>query len=33
MPEVRMLKETIYCGDTQIVDDFETLAGPVPVVE
>ena len=33
MPEVRMLKETICCGDTQIVDDFETLAGPVPVVE
>ena len=33
MPEIRMNTEMITSGDTQIVDEFETLAGPVPVVE
>jgi len=33
MPEVRMDAEMITSGDTQIVEEFEILAGPVPVVE
>ena len=33
MPEVRMDAEMIRSGDTQIVEEFEILAGPVPVVE
>ncbi|MCP4378076.1 MAG: acyl-CoA dehydrogenase [bacterium] len=33
MPEIRMNAEMITSGDTQIVDEFEVLAGPVPIVE
>ena len=33
MPEIRMDAEMIRSGDTQIVDEFEILAGAVPVVE
>jgi alkylation response protein AidB-like acyl-CoA dehydrogenase len=33
MPEVRMLKDRICSGDAQVVTDFDTLAGPVPVAE
>ena len=33
MPEIRMLKEQICSGEKSIVDEFETLAGPVPVAE
>jgi len=33
LPEVRMLREKVCSGDTQIVDEFEALAGPVPVAE
>ena len=33
MPEIRMNAEMIQSGDTQIVEEFEVLAGPVPVVE
>ena len=33
MPEIRMDAEMIKSGDTQIVEEFELLAGPVPVVE
>jgi len=33
MPEIRMLTEQICSGDSSIVDDFDTLAGPVPVEE
>ncbi|MDP6633803.1 MAG: acyl-CoA dehydrogenase family protein [Phycisphaerae bacterium] len=33
MPEIRMDAEMIRSGDTQIVEEFEILAGPVPVVE
>ena len=33
MPEIRMDAEMIKSGDTQIVEEFEILAGPVPVVE
>ena len=33
MPELRMDAEMIKSGDTQIVEEFELLAGPVPVVE
>jgi len=32
-PEARMHKELICSGDKQIVTEFETLAGPVPVAE
>ena len=31
MPEIRMLAEQIRSGDTSIIDDFDALAGPVPV--
>ncbi len=33
MPEARCLAEQIRSGDRSAVDKFETLAGPVPVVE
>ena len=33
MPEIRMFKEQICSGDVSIVDDFEVLAGAVPVAE
>jgi len=33
MPEIRMDAEMIRSGDTQIVEEFEILAGSVPVVE
>jgi hypothetical protein len=33
MPENRMNRERILSGDQQIDNDFETLAGPVPVAE
>jgi hypothetical protein len=33
MPEIHMLKERICSGVVMPVSDFETLAGPVPVVE
>ncbi len=33
MPEIRMNKEMILSGDMQIVDDFEDLAGQLPVIE
>ena len=33
MPEIRMCKEQICSGDADIVNEFETLAGPVPVAE
>ncbi len=33
MPQIRMLKEQICSGDQSIVNDFEILAGPVPVTE
>ncbi len=33
LPEARMFKEIIFSGDKQIVTEFETLAGPVPVAE
>jgi alkylation response protein AidB-like acyl-CoA dehydrogenase len=33
MPEIRMLKERICSGASMPVSDFDTLAGPVPVVE
>jgi len=33
MPELRMNKELICSGDRSIMADFETLAGPVPIVE
>jgi alkylation response protein AidB-like acyl-CoA dehydrogenase len=33
MPEMRMLKEQICSGERSIVDEFETLAGPVPVLD
>ena len=33
LPELRMNKELICSGDRSIMTDFETLAGPVPVVE
>ena len=33
MPEISMLKEQICSGDEAVVTEFETLAGPVPVVE
>ena len=33
LPESRMNKEVILSDDMQLVDDFETLAGPVPIVE
>jgi len=33
MPELRMNKELICSGDRSVMTDFETLAGPVPVVE
>jgi hypothetical protein len=33
MPEIRMDAEMIRSGDTQIVEEFEILAGAVPVVE
>jgi alkylation response protein AidB-like acyl-CoA dehydrogenase len=33
LPVNRMLAEQIRSGDTAILDEFETLAGPVPVVE
>jgi hypothetical protein len=33
MPECRMLKEQILSADQAIINEFETLAGPVPVVE
>ena len=33
MPEFHMLKDRISSGDTQILTDFPTLAGPVPVAE
>ncbi|MFB3893078.1 MAG: acyl-CoA dehydrogenase family protein [Phycisphaerae bacterium] len=33
MPVIRMLKEQAMSGDTAIVNDFETLAGPVPLAE
>ena len=32
MPEIRMLVEQICCGDMAVVDEFEALAGPVPVL-
>jgi hypothetical protein len=33
MPEVRMLKERACSGELAPVSDFETLAGPLPVVD
>ena len=33
MPEIHMLQEKICSGASMAVSDFETLAGPVPVVE
>ena len=33
MPELRMCKEQCCSGVKTVIDDFETLAGPVPVVE
>lgn len=33
MPDMQMLKERVCSGETSIVDDFEILAGPLPVVE
>jgi len=33
MPEIRMLSEQICSGDESIVEQFEALAGPVPVSE
>ncbi len=30
LPQVRMLKERICAGETSTLDDFETLAGPLP---
>ena len=33
MPECHMLKEQIFSGNAEIINDFETLAGPVPVAE
>ncbi|MFP4104980.1 MAG: acyl-CoA dehydrogenase family protein [Phycisphaerae bacterium] len=33
MPELRMFKEQVLSGDTDPVDEFETIAGPVPVLE
>jgi len=33
LPEIRMDAEMIKSGDTQIVEEFEILAGPVPIVE
>ena len=33
MPEVRMLKEQICSGQQAVLSDFETLAGPLPVVQ
>jgi len=33
MPELRMLREQICSGDLAVVNDFEALAGPVPVAD
>ncbi len=33
MPEIRMLKEQICSGENMVVNEFETLAGPLPVIE
>ena len=33
MPELRMLREQICSGDLAVVNDFEALAGPVPVTD
>jgi len=33
MPELRMLKEQICSGDQSVVDEFDALAGPLPVTE
>ena len=33
IPEIHMLKEQICSGDDAVVNEFEILAGPVPVVE
>ncbi|MCK5558238.1 MAG: hypothetical protein KAJ01_07670, partial [Candidatus Hydrogenedentes bacterium] len=33
IPECHMLKEQIFSGNAEIINDFETLAGPVPVAE
>jgi hypothetical protein len=33
LPEIRMLREQILSGDTSAVEEFEALAGPLPVVE
>jgi alkylation response protein AidB-like acyl-CoA dehydrogenase len=33
LPQIRMLKERVLSGDTLAVDEFETLAGPLPVVD
>jgi len=33
LPEARMCKEQICSGERSIVDEFEALAGPVPVLD
>ena len=33
MPALRMLRDQVCSGDLAVVDDFEALAGPVPVAE
>jgi hypothetical protein len=33
MPEVRMLAEQVRSGESLPVDEFEALAGPVPVAD
>ena len=33
LPQIKMLKEQVCSGETASVNDFETLAGPVPVAE
>ncbi len=33
LPELRMLAEQIHSGDQAVINDFEVLAGPLPVAE
>jgi hypothetical protein len=33
MPQARMEKEQICSGDTATLNDFEALAGPLPVAD
>ena len=33
MPEIQMLHQQILSGDTAVIDEFETLAAPVPATD